>query len=173
MITATFDMGLHKKRRSTLQARIKNRADFVAARDRALDELRLAESLVKKYERATGYADDFHRAFAAAARALNEIDNSIPQELRNSCRDESLRAEFEEILSIRQQLIREKSQTLQAVKHSAGQRKERRDSQYRYIQTIGHRLCCRTAHPKSGIGTGAGTNSNGSQIRRSDGSCLQ
>ena len=106
----------HRKRRAALQARLKNRDEAKKRLDRAGEELKMAQSLVAAHTRTPGYVRAFEAAFAELAKAYNDINNEIPNELRNTCQDPALRDEFEERGESRRQMIREIQSAREAVK---------------------------------------------------------
>lgn len=106
----------NQKQRAAWQAKLKNREGLKANLDRAREELAMARKLVDKNERTFGYLDAFDKAFQVAAMAYNDLDNKIPGELVNSCRDRELRDDFEVAMSIRQAAIAEQSQSREKLK---------------------------------------------------------
>lgn len=101
MTTATLDTTAHKKQRAALQARLKDRELAKSRNLRAVEELKMAEALVSKGERTRVYLEPFERARDAGARELGAIDNNLPGELLNSCRDRDLKDQFEVAMSLR------------------------------------------------------------------------
>lgn len=118
MATATTDPTAHKAQRAALRAKLKNRAGLKANLDRAREELVMAQKLVASHQRTPGYLVAFENAFQFAGREYSDLDNTIPNQLVNSCQDFALKDEFESAMAIRGRLIQEDQDTRQAVKRA-------------------------------------------------------
>lgn len=117
MITAT-DTTTNRKQRAALQAKLKNRDGIKANLDRARQALEMAQQEVAAFKRTPGYLQAFELAFSEAAQQFNALDNSIPNDLRNSCQDRELKDQFEVAMSIRCGLIQEVQNTRQHLKRA-------------------------------------------------------
>ena len=116
MATATLSDSEHKKQRAALHARLKNSEGLKAAKNRAAEELAMAQEMVKTFQRVPEYLIAFELAFARAGLQFNDLTNSIPNNLRNSCQDERLQYEFENAMAVRRRLVQEHQHTRQAIK---------------------------------------------------------
>jgi hypothetical protein len=116
MATATLSDSEHKKQRASLQARLENFEGLKLAKNRAAEELAMAEQLVKTFQRVPEYLNAFELAFARASQQFNDLTSTIPHNLRNSCQDERLRSEFENATAVRRRLVQEYQHTRQGIK---------------------------------------------------------
>jgi len=116
--TLTADTDTHKKRRAELQGRLRARDKYKVALDQAAQALAEAERLVADHQRTPGYLESFQRAFATHAAAFNDLDNAIPNQLRNSCQDRRLKDQFEVALSIRTEALQAARAARQSLKRA-------------------------------------------------------
>ena len=114
----TADTIVNRKQRAALQAKLNNRDGIKANLDRARQNLEMAQQEVATFKRTPGYLGTFEAAFANAAKEFSDLDNTIPNDLRNSCQDRELKDQFEVAMSIRCGLIQEFQNTREQLKRT-------------------------------------------------------
>lgn len=118
MATATMDTQAHRAKRAALQAKLKNYEQTKAAKLRAGEELVMAQQMVAKFERVPGYVRSFEVAFSRAAQEFCSLNSDVPNELRNTCTDQRLKDEWEQVTAIRERAIRERDNTRSNLKRA-------------------------------------------------------
>ena len=116
--TAKTPDQLHREMRAGLQQRLKDRDKFKAELDAAAENLKEAQRAVDEFERPRGYIDQFETAWTHKARVYNDLSNSIPQELQNSCKDSGLRAEFGDARACKCDAARHRQSALDASRNA-------------------------------------------------------
>ena len=95
----------HRRTRSGLQQRIKDKDRIRAELDEATERMNEANRLVKEFERPLGYADKFQRDWEFKATSYNDLFNALPQDLQNTCRDAELRGQFSDSMALKRAAI--------------------------------------------------------------------
>ena len=111
MTTATMEPmtadKAHRQTRAALQQQLTDRDKIKAELDAALVRMNSAKRAVETFEKPAGFADQPERDWSHKARAFNNLNNAIPQELTNSCQDPELRSQFDDAMGVKRVAIRE------------------------------------------------------------------
>ncbi len=95
----------HRQTRAGLHSRLKDRDAIKAALDEVTARLNEAHRAVDAFERPRGYLDAIEFEYSHKARAYNDLFNSTPQALANSCKDSGLRGQFSDSRSLKRDAI--------------------------------------------------------------------